>query len=171
MKLKRSIFTALLAAMLCLLAPISLPIGGVPMSLSMFGVALVAMLVFMVVIGELGLRSSRVITGFAYECGSFLYWRGLFYIIGRIIINKRLLKDRLRMKEQQLRERDEWRQYLHRMSGGWVMDTMLALAYIAAVTASCCDNKAFYTAFALLTAAALLKLIAEIGYGKGWIHE
>lgn len=44
MKLKRSIFTALLAAMLCLLAPISLPIGGVPMSLSMFGVALVAML-------------------------------------------------------------------------------------------------------------------------------
>ena len=56
------------------------------------------------------------------------------------------------------------------MSGGWVMDIMLALAYIAAVTASCCDNKAFYTAFALLTAAALLKLIAEIGYGKGWIH-
>ena len=50
------------------------------------------------------------------------------------------------------------------------IDTMLALAYIAAVTASCCDNKAFYTAFALLTAAALLKLIAEIGYGKGWIH-
>ena len=132
--------------------------------------ALVAMLVFMVVIGELGLRNSQVITGFAYDCGNFLYWCGLFYIIGRIIINKKLLKDRLRLKEQQLRERDEWRQYLHRMSGGWVMDTMLALAYIAAVTASCCDNKAFYTAFALLTAAALLKLIAEIGYGKGWIH-
>ena len=130
--------------------------------------ALAAMLVFMVVIGELGLRSSRVITGFAYDCGNFLHWCGLFYIIGRII-NKKLLKDRLRLKAQQLREKDEWRQHLHRMSGGWVMDAMLTLTYIAAVAASCCDNTAFYTAFALLVAAALLKLIAEIAYGKGWI--
>lgn len=44
MKLKRSIFTALLAAMLCILAPLAVPIGGIPMSLSMFGVALIAML-------------------------------------------------------------------------------------------------------------------------------
>ena len=89
--------------------------------------ALFGMLVFMVVIGVLGLHSSKVITGFAYDCGNFLYWCGLFYIIGRIIINKKLLKDRLRLKEQQLRERDEWRQHLHRMSGGWVMDAMLVL--------------------------------------------
>ena len=40
--------------------------------------ALVSMLVFMVAIGELGLRSSQVITGFAYDCGNFLYWCGLF---------------------------------------------------------------------------------------------
>ena len=80
----------------------------------------------------------------------------------------KLLKDRLRLKEQQLRERDEWRQHLHRMSGGWVMHTMLVIAYIAAVTTSCYDTKAFYTAFGLLVVAALLKLVAEIGYGKGW---
>lgn len=132
-------------------------------------VALAGMLVFMVVIGELGLRSSKVITGFAYDCGNFLYWFGLFYIIGRIIINKKLLKDRLRLKEQQLRERDEWRQYLHRMSGGWVMDAMLVLGYIAAVAASCYSNETFYVAFGLLVAAALLKLAAEISYGKGWL--
>ncbi len=132
--------------------------------------ALVAMLVFMVVIGELGLRSSRVITGFAYECGSFLYFVGLFYIIGRIIINNKLLKDRLRMKEQQLHERDEWRQHLHRMSGGYVMDAILVLHYVAAVAASCWDNTAFYVAFVLLVATALIKLAAEIAYGKGWIH-
>ena len=130
--------------------------------------ALIAMLVFMVVIGETGARDSRVITGMAYDWGNFLYWLGLFYIIGRIIINKKLLKDRLRLKEQQLRERDEWRQHLHRMSGGWVMHTMLVIAYIAAVTTSCYDTKAFYTAFGLLVVAALLKLVAEIGYGKGW---
>ncbi len=130
--------------------------------------ALIAMLAFMVYIGETGARDSRVITGMAYECGNFLYWLGLFYIIGRIIINKKLLTDRLRLKEQQLRERDEWRQHLHRMSGGWVMDAMLVIAYIATVTTSCYDNKAFYAAFGLLVVAALLKLIAEIGYGKGW---
>ena len=131
--------------------------------------ALFGMLVFMVVIGELGLRSSRVITGFAYDCGNFLYWCGLFYIIGRIIINKKLLKDRLRLKEQQLRERDEWRQYLHRMSGGWVMDAMLMLCYIAAIAASCHSNETFYVAFGLLVIAALLKLAAEVAYGKGWL--
>ena len=131
--------------------------------------AVVGMLIFMVVIGELGLRSSRIITGFAYDCGNFLYWCSLFYLIGRIIINHKLLKDRFRLKEQQLRERDEYRRYLHRMSGGWVMDAMLALCYIAAVAASCWSNEAFYVAFGLLAAAALLKLIAEVAYGKGWL--
>ena len=133
--------------------------------------ALVAMLVFMVVIGELGLRSSRVMSDFTARTSNVFYWWGMLYIIFRIVMNKKLLKDRLRLKEQQLRERDEWRQHLHRMSGGWVMDAYLVIAYIAAVTASCCSNQAFYAAFGLLTAAALLKLVAEIGYGKGWIKE
>lgn len=131
--------------------------------------ALIAMLIFMVFIGITGARDSRIITGIAYDWGNFLYWLGLFYIIGRIIINKKLLKDRLRLKEQQLRERDEWRQYLHRMSGGWVMDAMLVITYIATVTTSCYDNHAFYAAFGLLVCAALLKLTAEIAYGKGWL--
>jgi len=131
--------------------------------------AVVGMLIFMVLIGELGLRSSRVVTGFAYDCGNFLYWCGLFYLIGRIILNHKLLKDRLRLKEQKLRELDERNQYLHRMSGGWVMDAMLALCYIAAVVTSCWSNETFYVAFGLLVAAALLKLIAEIAYGKGWL--
>ena len=97
--------------------------------------AVFGMLIFMVVIGELGLHSSKVVTGFAYTWGSVLYWIGLFYAIGRIIINKKLLKDRLLLKEQQLRERDERNQYLHRMSGGWVMDAMLVLCYLATVVA------------------------------------
>lgn len=133
--------------------------------------ALIGMLIFMVAIGEIGARDSRIVTGFAYNWGGWLYWTGLFYIIGRIIINNKLLKDRLRLKAQQLRERDERNQYLHRMSGGWVMDAMLVLCYIAAVAASCCSNEAFTAAFGLLVGAALLKLTAEIVYGKGWIKE
>jgi len=133
--------------------------------------ALIGMLIFMVAIGEIGAQDSRIVTGFAYKWGGLLYWTGLFFIIGRIIINNKLLKDRLRLKAQQLRERDERNQYLHRMSGGWVMDAMLVLCYLAAVAASCYSNEAFYAAFGLLVGAALLKLTAEIVYGKGWIKE
>ena len=56
------------------------------------------------------------------------------------------------------------------MSGGWVMDAMLAIAYIAAVTASCYDNAAFYAAFGLLIAAALLKAGAYLAYSRGWLR-
>lgn len=103
--------------------------------------------------------------------GNILYWTGLFYLIGRIIINRKLLRDRLRLKEKQLQEYDERNQYLHPMSGGWVMDSMLVISYIAAVAASCYDNRAFYAAFGLLVTAALLKGVAEIAYGKGWLRE
>lgn len=131
--------------------------------------ALIAMLVFMVFIGETGRRDSRIVTGIAYDWGNLLYWAGLIFIIARIVINRKLLKDRLRMKERQLREWDEGRQYLHRISGGFVMDAMLAVSYIAAVTASCYNNEAFYAAFGLLACAALLKGGAYLAYSKGWI--
>lgn len=132
--------------------------------------ALIAMLVFMVYIGETGRRDSRVITGIAYDWGNLLYWAGLICIIARIVINRKLLKDRLRLKAQQLREWDEGRQHLHRMSGGWVMDAMLAVSYVAAVTASCYDNVAFYAAFGLLVVAALLKAGAYLAYSRGWLR-
>ena len=131
--------------------------------------ALIATLVFMVVIGEIGAHSSRVVTGFAYSGGSLLYWAGLIYIIARLIINKKLLQDRLRLKAQQLREWDEGTRHLHQMSGGWVMDVMLVMAYIAAVAASCWSNEAFYASFGLLFVAALLKGGAYLAYDKGWM--
>ncbi len=44
MKLRSSIFTALMAAMLCLLAPLSVPVGALPVSAATFGVCLVALI-------------------------------------------------------------------------------------------------------------------------------
>ena len=132
--------------------------------------ALVAMLVFMVVIGELGLRSSRVMSDFTARTSNVFYWWGMLYIIFRIMMNKKLLKDRLRLKEQQLRERDEWRQHLHRMSGGYVMDVFLVIGWIASIAASCYSNEAFYAAYGLLFIAALLKGGAYLAFYKGWFH-
>jgi len=44
MKLRRRIFTALLSAMLCLLAPLSIPVGAVPVTLATFGVCLASLI-------------------------------------------------------------------------------------------------------------------------------
>jgi len=139
--------------------------------LRLLWLALAAQLVLMVVIGEMGLRDSRVITGFAYSCGNMMFWGGMIFLIVRIVINRRLLHDKLRMKEQQLHEHDERNRYLHRMSGGWVMDVLLILAYTGAVIGSCIDMAAFYAAFGLLVCGALLKGGAYLAYSKGWLSE
>ncbi len=139
--------------------------------LRLLWLALAAQLVLMVIIGEMGLRDSRVITGFAYSCGNLMFWAGMIFLIARIVINRRLLRDKLRLKEQQLLERDERNRYLHQMSGGWVMDALLLLAYIGAVVGSCTEVAAFYTAFGLLVCAAILKGGAYLAYSKGWLSD
>lgn len=131
--------------------------------------ALAVMLIFMVFIGETGARDSRFMTDFAASVTGLMYWGGMICVIVRIVVNRRLLRDRGRLREQQLRERDERSQYLHRMSGGWVMDALLLLAYIAAVVASCYDMAAFYAAFGLLLCAVILKAAAYAAYAKGWL--
>ena len=131
--------------------------------------ALAGMLAFMVFIGETGARDSRMMSAFTAGASNAFYWLGMVWIIVRIVANKKLLRDRLRLKAQQLRERDELRQHLHRMSGGWVMDIFLVLAWLTAIVASCYSNEAFYTAYALLVAAALLKVGAWLACSKGWL--
>lgn len=131
--------------------------------------ALAGMLVFMVLIGETGARSSLLMSDFTAKTSNALYWGGMIYIIYRIVVNKKLLHDRNRLKEQQHRERDEFHQHLHRMSGGWVMDLYLTLCWITAIVTSCYSNEAFYAAFGLLTAAVLIKGFAYIAGNNGWL--
>jgi len=131
--------------------------------------ALAAMLVFMVVAGEVGLRDSRVITGFAYGCSNLMFWGGLFFLIARIIANRRLLRDRLRLKERQLNEQDERNRFLHQASGGIAMDATLLLAYVGAVIASCISPDAFYAAFGLLICAACIKAVLWLACARGWL--
>ena len=130
---------------------------------------LATLLVIMVVAGETGGRDTRFMSRFTADGGHILYWWGMIWVIVRIVYNKKLLKDRLRLKEKQLHEWDERRRYLHRMSGGYVMDIFLVLNWIAAIIASCYDNEAFYAAYGLLTAAALLKAGAYWAYSKDWL--
>ena len=103
---------------------------------------LTGMLVYMVLIAELG------------------------YVIGRICKNKQLLRSRQLLQQQMKTELDERNQYLHDKSGGIVADILLAILLFVTLTASMFDMAAFYTAFSVLAAAILLKAAAYWFYSR-----
>lgn len=76
------------------------------------------MLVYMVIVGELGGGDSRMMTDFANAASDILFFGGLIFVFYRIFRNKRLLKNQMLLKEQLQMEEDERNQYLHDKSGG-----------------------------------------------------
>lgn len=119
--------------------------------------AVILLLVFMVVVGEMGGGDSRVQTDLAETMSRLLYFGGLIYLGVRIYRNKQLLKNRLMLKEQALAEHDEGARALHQRSGGAVMDVMLLILYLATMVSSLYNMPAFYMAYGLLAAAVILK--------------
>ncbi len=130
---------------------------------------LIAMLIYMVAIGELGGGDSRIMTPLAESASRTIFFGGLIYVGYRIRYNKKLLRDRQKLQAQKMKEQDERNQYLHDKSGGLVMDVLLVLLLMAACTAALFDMSAFYMAYGILAAAVLLKGIAYYGACKGWI--
>lgn len=130
---------------------------------------LVGMLIYMVAVAELGGGDSRIMTPLADNASRLIFFGGLIYVGYRIRYNKKLLRDRLKMKAQQMKEQDERNQYLHDKSGGLVVDILLVLLLIAACTAALFDMSAFYMAYAILLAAAALKGIVWYLANRGRI--
>lgn len=130
---------------------------------------LAAMLVYMVVVAELGGGDSRIMTPLADGASRLIFFGGLIYVGYRIRYNKKLLRDRLKLKAQQMKEQDERNQYLHDKSGGMVVDILLVLLLIATCTAALFDMSAFYTAYAILLAAAALKGIVWYLANRGMV--
>lgn len=121
---------------------------------------LTGMLVYMVLIAELGGGDSRMMTPLADKFSRIVFFGGLGYVIGRICKNKQLLRSRQLLQQQMKTELDERNQYLHDKSGGIVADILLAILLFDTLTASMFDMAAFYTAFSVLAAAILLKAAA-----------
>ena len=105
---------------------------------------LAALAIYMIVGVALGGGDSRVITRFGDMVGDILLFGGMVYVICRIIHNKRLLKHREEMKEQQRQELDERNCYLHEKSGGVVMDVLL-IAFMAATMTAAYFNTVVFT--------------------------
>ena len=117
---------------------------------------LVGMLAYMVMVVELGGGDSREMSEFAQSLSRIIY------IISRIIYYKRLLKNRLLLKEKRQKEQDERNQYLHDKSGGWAMDVLLFCLLVITWTTALFNREAFYTSVVILAAASALK------FGSYW---
>ena len=65
------------------------------------------MLVYMVAVAELGGGDSRRMTDLAQFAYRAIFFGGLAYAIARLVGYKKMLRDRLRLREQLLAERDE----------------------------------------------------------------
>ena len=80
---------------------------------------LAALAIYMIVGVALGGRRFAGDYPFGDMVGDILLFGGMVYVICRIIHNKRLLKHREEMKEQQRQELDERNCYLHEKAGEW----------------------------------------------------
>ena len=119
---------------------------------------LIFMLIYMVVIGELGWWDSRVMTSLADDVSRTIFFGGMIWVICKIIRNRKLLNNRQLLKEKLKDETDERNQYLHDKSGGIVWDILFVCLLFVTLTTSLLNMPAFYTALSLLCAAVVLKL-------------
>ncbi len=128
--------------------------------------AVIAMLVYMVVIGEMGGGDSRIMDDTAERVSRIVFFGGLIFLIVRIVKNKKLLKSRFLRREQLLKEQDERANYLHDKSGGIAMDILLVCLLAVTLTASLFNMTAFYTAAGILTLAIATKAGLYLIYSR-----
>lgn len=129
-------------------------------------VIFIALIAYMIIISELGGGDSRIMTPLANLVSDIGLFGGMGYVLYRIHRNKKLLRSRSALREEQLREADERNRYLHDKSGGIVMDCLLLILLVVTVTAALFDMKVFYTTYGILCAGAALKAIAWFFYSR-----
>lgn len=127
---------------------------------------LILMVVYMVVIGELGLGDSRMMTPLAEAMSRLLFFGGIGWVIWKIRKNNQLLENPWKLKEKAMLEQDERNRWLYEKSGGFVWDSMFVCLLFATVTTSVSNMPGFYVSFALLCAAVLLKVSTYWYYSK-----
>lgn len=130
------------------------------------------MLIYMVVVAELGGGDSRMMTRTAETVSRLIFFGGMLIVGWRLYSNYRLLKNRWlghrwHLEEVQIRELDERNRYLHDKSGGVVVDVLLAILLFTTLTAALFNMPAFYLSLGVLTVAAALKAGVYMLYSWG----
>lgn len=123
-----------------------------------------SMLVYMVVVGELELGDSRMMTPLAETVSRVIFFGGMIYVLHKIHYYKKLLQNPWKMKEKLIHEKDEWNRYLHDKSGGFAWDCLFFIQLFLTLTASLMDMKAFYFSIITLFAMIILKSALYLYY-------
>jgi len=125
---------------------------------------LMLMLAYMVVIGELHLGDSRIMSSLANDVSRIIFFGGIIWVVYKIVRNKKLLKSPWQLKQQMNEEFDERNRFLHDKSGGIVWDVLFVCMLFITLTTSLTNMPAFYTAYAILCIAIILKAAAYFFY-------
>ena len=119
----------------------------------------VIMLIYMFVIGELGLGDSRKMTSLAQDVSRIIFFGGLLYLIIKIRSLKKILRNENKLLERFQYELDERKQYIYNKSGGIVVDILIVILLFITCTLAMYNNNMFNTAFAILLITVVLKFI------------
>lgn len=117
---------------------------------------LAAMLVYMVVVGELHLGDSRIMSPLAETVSRIIFFGGMIYATMKIHRYRKLLASRRELKKQMIEETDERNRFLHEKSGGFVWDALFFVQLFLTLTASLADMTAF--AFTMCTLGAMIAM-------------
>ena len=108
------------------------------------------MFIYIIILAEMGFGDSRIITGLAQNVSNIIFFGGMIYILRKISYNKKLLKDKLLRLDEEIKETDERKKFLHDKSGGVVLDILLLILLIITFTTALINMTAFNVSFAIL---------------------
>lgn len=138
----------------------------IKMRIRIYSIMIVIMLIYMFVIGELGLGDSRKMSSLASDVGRYIIFGGLLYLIIKIVSLRKILRNEKKLLEEFQYELDERKQYIYDKSGGIVVDILLVILLFITCSLAMYDNMMFNTAFAILIITVGLKFISYLIYSR-----
>lgn len=134
--------------------------------ITMLWIVLILMLIYMVVVGELGLGDSRYMTQLASAVSNIIFFGGMIYVISKLIRNKKLLKNKALLVEEAMENLDERNQFLYDKSGGIVVDILLLFILFVTCTMALWDMEAFYASLSILLVTVISKIVSYFIYSR-----
>lgn len=138
----------------------------VKLRILMLRTTIILMFIYIIILAEMGFGDSRITTGLSQNVSNIIFLGGMIYILRKISYNKKLLQDKLLRLDEEIKEADERKKFLHDKSGGVVVDILLLTLLIITFTTALINMTAFYISFAILMITIILKATSYYVYMK-----
>lgn len=123
---------------------------------------LILMIIYMIVVGELGFGDSRMMSQLAENTSRIIFFGGMVYLIFKIRQNKKILNNQQLLKQKMIEENDEMNRIIYEKSGGAVWDILLICQLFITLTASLMNMAAFYASIISLGIMVIAKLASYL---------